>query len=155
MDTVTESQMAITLAGEGGIGIIHKNMSIEEQAKQIRFVKKYESGVINDPVTASPDMTISEINMITKSYENNLNNLKVYPNPITSNNYMSIVNETDKKIKKISLINFLGKTVFDQNVNIDSKKNRLNINKLPHGIYLLRIMFSDDTMKTTKIVISR
>ena len=96
-----------------------------------------------------------EINMITKSYENNLNNLKVYPNPITANNYMTIVNETDKKIKKISLINFLGKTVFDQNVNIDSKKNRLNINKLPHGIYLLRIMFSDDTMKTTKIVISR
>ncbi|MFL2999616.1 MAG: T9SS type A sorting domain-containing protein [Cytophagales bacterium] len=96
-----------------------------------------------------------EINMITKSYENNLNNLKVYPNPVTANNYMTIVNETDKKIKKISLINFLGKTVFDQNVNIDSKKNRLNINKLPHGIYLLRIMFSDDTMKTTKIVISR
>ena len=93
--------------------------------------------------------------MITKSYENNLNNLKVYPNPITANNYMTIVNETDKKIKKISLINFLGKTVFDQNVNIDSKKNRLNINKLPHGIYLLRIMFSDDTMKATKIVISR
>ena len=93
--------------------------------------------------------------MITKSYENNLNNLKVYPNPITANNYMTIVNETDKKIKKISLINFLGKTVFDQNVNIDSKKNRLNINKLPHGIYLLRIIFSDDTMKTTKIVISR
>ena len=96
-----------------------------------------------------------EINMITKSHENNLNNLKVYPNPITANNYMTIVNETDKKIKKISLINFLGKTVFDQNVNIDSKKNRLNINKLPHGIYLLRIIFSDDTMKTTKIVISR
>ena len=96
-----------------------------------------------------------EINMITKSYENNLNNLKVYPNPITANNYMTIVNETDKKIKKISLINFLGKIVFDQNVNIDSKKNRLNINKLPHGIYLLRIIFSDDTMKTTKIVISR
>ena len=96
-----------------------------------------------------------EINMITKLYENNLNNLKVYPNPITANNYMTIVNETDKKIKKISLMNFLGKTVFVQNVNIDSKKNRLNINKLPHGIYLLRIIFSDDTMKITKIVISR
>ena len=68
MDTVTESKMAITLASEGGIGIIHKNLSIEHQAKQVRFVKKYESGVINDPVTASPESTVSEINKITEKY---------------------------------------------------------------------------------------
>ena len=49
---LAESQMAITLASEGGIGIIHKNLSVENQAKQVRFVKKYESGVINDPTTA-------------------------------------------------------------------------------------------------------
>jgi len=69
MDTVTEAQMAITLAGEGGIGIVHKNMTIAEQAMQIRIVKKYESGIISDPVTASPTMTIKEINDITKKYK--------------------------------------------------------------------------------------
>ncbi len=68
MDTVTESKMAITLASEGGIGIIHKNLSIDDQAKQVRFVKKYESGVINDPITASASSTVSEINQITKKY---------------------------------------------------------------------------------------
>ncbi len=68
MDTVTESKMAITLASEGGIGIIHKNLSIEDQAKQVRFVKKYESGVINDPITASADATVLEINKITEKF---------------------------------------------------------------------------------------
>ena len=68
MDTVTESQMAISLASEGGIGIIHKNLSVEDQAKQVRIVKKYESGVINDPITASAQSTVREINNITEKY---------------------------------------------------------------------------------------
>ena len=68
MDTVTESQMAITLASEGGIGIIHKNLSINDQSKQIRYVKKYESGVINNPVTAKSSSTVLEINEITKKF---------------------------------------------------------------------------------------
>lgn len=68
MDTVTEADMAISLASEGGIGIIHKNMSVDEQARQVRIVKKYESGVISDPVTATSNMTVSEINEITKKY---------------------------------------------------------------------------------------
>tara|TARA_B100001123_G_scaffold79308_2_gene89980 strand:- start:16453 stop:17946 length:1494 start_codon:yes stop_codon:yes gene_type:complete len=68
MDTVTEAQMAISLASEGGIGIIHKNMSIDEQAHQIKMVKKYESGVIKDPITADPTMSVKEIYDITKKY---------------------------------------------------------------------------------------
>ena len=61
MDTVTEARLAIALAQEGGIGIIHKNMQPEEQARQVRKVKKYESGIVRDPITVSPDMTIREV----------------------------------------------------------------------------------------------
>ena len=68
MDTVTEAEMAISLASEGGMGVIHKNMSIDEQSRQIRRVKKFESGVINDPITADPSMTVGEIYKITKKY---------------------------------------------------------------------------------------
>jgi IMP dehydrogenase len=60
MDTVTEAQLAIALAREGGIGILHKNMSIEQQAAQVRKVKRSENGLISDPVTLTPDATIGE-----------------------------------------------------------------------------------------------
>ena len=53
MDTVTESRLAIAIAQEGGIGIVHKNLSIEQQAAEVAGVKKYESGVIKDPITIS------------------------------------------------------------------------------------------------------
>lgn len=61
MDTVTESRLAIAMAQEGGIGIIHKSMSIEEQAAQVFRVKKYESGVVKDPITIQQDATIAEL----------------------------------------------------------------------------------------------
>src|SRR6185295_13315136 len=61
MDTVTESRLAIALAQEGGLGIIHKNMTIEQQAAEIRKVKKFESGVVKDPVTVTPQMTIRQV----------------------------------------------------------------------------------------------
>ena len=67
MDTVTESRLAITLAQEGGIGIIHKNMSLENQASQVRNVKKFESGVIKDPITTSPKTTIGEVVNLTRA----------------------------------------------------------------------------------------
>lgn len=67
MDTVTEARLAIALAQEGGIGIIHKNMSPEAQAQQVRQVKKYESGVIRDPITVTPDTTIREVLELTRA----------------------------------------------------------------------------------------
>jgi len=65
MDTVTGARLAIALAQEGGIGFIHKNMSIEQQADKVRRVKKYESGIVSDPVTVRPDMTIAQIKELT------------------------------------------------------------------------------------------
>ncbi len=69
MDTVTESSLAIALAQEGGVGIIHKNMSPEAQAKQVRLVKKHESGVVKDPLTVSPETSIREVLELTRHYK--------------------------------------------------------------------------------------
>ena len=67
MDTVTEARLAIAMAQAGGIGIIHKNMDIERQAQQVRTVKKFESGVIKDPITVASDASIREVIELTRS----------------------------------------------------------------------------------------
>ncbi|HEY5666103.1 MAG TPA: IMP dehydrogenase [Gammaproteobacteria bacterium] len=67
MDTVTEARLAITIAQEGGIGIIHKNMSPAEQARQVQIVKKYESGIISDPITIEPEATIRDVIELTQA----------------------------------------------------------------------------------------
>ena len=61
MDTVTEARMAIAMARQGGIGVLHRNLSSQEQAEQVEIVKRSESGMVTDPVTANPDMTIQEV----------------------------------------------------------------------------------------------
>lgn len=75
MDTVTEVRLAIAMAQEGGIGIIHKNMSAQRQADEVRKVKKYESGVIKDPLTVNPTQSIREVLEITQA--NNISGLPV------------------------------------------------------------------------------
>lgn len=67
MDTVTESRLAIAMAQEGGIGIIHKNMTIEQQAREVRAVKKFESGVVRDPITISADASIRDLVALTRA----------------------------------------------------------------------------------------
>jgi IMP dehydrogenase len=64
MDTVTESRLAIAMAQAGGLGVLHRNMTIEEQAEQVRTVKRYESGMVINPVTVSPDTTLGEVRQI-------------------------------------------------------------------------------------------
>ncbi len=75
MDSVTEARLAIALAQEGGIGIIHKNMPPDEQARQVSRVKKFESGVISDPITVAPTATIREVNALTQA--NNISGVPV------------------------------------------------------------------------------
>src|SRR6266566_59282 len=68
MDTVTEARAAICLAQEGGIGIVHKNLTAERQAEEVGRVKKYESGIINNPITVSPDATIRQVMDLTRKH---------------------------------------------------------------------------------------
>lgn len=75
MDTVTEARLAIALAQEGGLGIVHKNMSVARQAEQVQRVKKFESGVITDPITVSPDTQIKTVLELT--HANNISGVPV------------------------------------------------------------------------------
>jgi IMP dehydrogenase len=93
MDTVTESRLAIALAQEGGIGIIHKNMSPEAQAKQVRLVKKHESGVVKDPLTVTADTTIQKVLELTKKY--NISGLPV----VDGENLVGIVTSRDMRFE--------------------------------------------------------
>ncbi|MBJ7420161.1 MAG: IMP dehydrogenase, partial [Rhodoferax sp.] len=61
MDTVTEARLAIAIAQEGGIGVVHKNLTVAEQAAQVAKVKRYESGVLRDPVVITPHFTVREV----------------------------------------------------------------------------------------------
>lgn len=78
MDTVSEARLAIALAQEGGIAFIHKNMSIEQQAAEVRKVKKFESGIIKDPISVSPSATIRELLNLTR--QNNISGVPVVDN---------------------------------------------------------------------------
>lgn len=68
MDTVTESQTAICMAQEGGIGVIHKNLSIEDHAREVQKVKKYESGIVMDPITVSPDQSLASVKALVEKH---------------------------------------------------------------------------------------
>jgi IMP dehydrogenase len=93
MDTVTESRLAITLAQEGGIGIIHKNLSIERQAAEVRAVKKFESGVIKDPITVSPDTSIRDVIALTRA--NNISGVPV----VDGDDLVGIVTSRDRRFE--------------------------------------------------------
>jgi len=93
MDTVTESRLAIAIAQEGGIGIIHKNMTAEEQAREVGRVKKYESGIIKDPITVSPNSTVREVMELTR--ENNISGVPV----VEGDDLMGIVTSRDLRFE--------------------------------------------------------
>src|SRR5882672_4995871 len=94
MDTVTEARLAITIAQEGGIGIVHKNMTIGAQAREVGRVKKFESGVITDPITVTPDKTIREVIDLTRA-----RNISGVPVVIGNNEVVGIVTHRDLRFE--------------------------------------------------------
>ena len=95
MDTVTETKLAISLAQEGGIGFIHKNMTIERQADRVRKVKKFESGIVSEPVTVSPDLTLAALAEMVKK-----NGFAGYPVVDGENNLIGIITGRDTRFVK-------------------------------------------------------
>lgn len=94
MDTVTESRLAIAVAQEGGIGIVHKNLTIDEQARHVRAVKKYETGIIRDPITIHPDKTVADLYDITR--EHAISGVPV----VEGNNLVGIVTSRDVRFEQ-------------------------------------------------------
>ena len=93
MDSVTESRLAINIAQEGGIGILHKNMTIEQQAYEVGCVKKFESGVIREPITVSPRMSIKEVMALTQQH--NISGVPV----VDGNDLLGIVTSRDLRFE--------------------------------------------------------
>ena len=94
MDTVTEGRLAIAMAQEGGIGIVHKNMPLEAQAREVRAVKKYESGIIRDPITIGPERTVRDLLELTT--EHNISGVPV----VRGNELLGIVTSRDIRFEQ-------------------------------------------------------
>ena len=129
MDTVTEFEMAIAIAREGGIGVIHKNMSIEEQAVQVRKVKRAENGMIYDPITISPDSTVGDALALMK--ENKIGGIPVVKGTrligIVTNRDLRFQTEMNKPVSEVMTSEGL---VTTQNADIANAASLLLKNKI-------------------------
>ena len=130
MDTVTEAKMAITIAQEGGIGVLHKNMTIDQQAAEVRKVKRSESGMILDPITLSKDSNVGEALEIMKEH-------KIGGIPIidASNDLLGIVTNRDlrfekNKQKSITEVMTSEKLVTTQLTDLENAEDILQANKI-------------------------
>ena len=139
MDTVTESRMAIALAEAGGIGIIHKNNEIAEQANQVRAVKKYESGVVRDPITIESSKSISELQQLTTE-------LKISGMPVVDNGQLKgIVTSRDFRYADnmqdpVSSI----MTPFDKLVTVKEGTSQDSVKKMMYENRIEKILVIDE-----------
>ena len=127
MDTVTESELAISIAQEGGIGIIHKNLSPQDQANEVLKVKKYESGVITNPVVTSPDCSIKEVIELTSKH-------KISGVPVVEGkNLVGIVTSRDLRfVKKVNPKVSTIMTPKERLVTVQEGASREKVKKLFH-----------------------
>ncbi len=147
MDTVTEARLAIALAQEGGIGIIHKNMTIEEQAVQVSMVKKFESGVIKDPLTVGPKTSIQDVLDLTRAH--NISGVPV----VEGEDLVGIVTSRDLRFEKnfenpVSSI----MTPKDRLVTVAEGARRGEIRKLLHENRIEKVLVVDDKFQLRGLV---
>ncbi|MFT5923885.1 MAG: IMP dehydrogenase [Paraglaciecola sp.] len=143
MDTVSEARLAIALAQEGGIGFIHKNMTPQQQAEHVRTVKKYESGVVSDPVTVLPTATIAEINALSKRH-----GFSGFPVVDKDNNLIGIVTGRDLRFEK-SLEQPISSVMTKKNDLVTVKEGAPSdqVLELMHDSRIEKILVVDDAFK--------
>ncbi|VAX14122.1 Inosine-5'-monophosphate dehydrogenase / CBS domain [hydrothermal vent metagenome] len=147
MDTVTEARLAIALAQEGGIGIVHKNMTIEEQAVQVSIVKKFESGVIKDPLTVGPNTSIQAVLELTRAHD--ISGVPV----VDGEDLVGIVTSRDLRFEKnfenpVSSI----MTPKDRLVTVSEGTRRGEIRKLLHENRIEKVLVVDDKFQLRGLV---
>jgi len=142
MDTVTESRLAIALAQEGGIGIIHKNLSVEQQALEVQRVKKFESGVIKDPITVSSTTSIREVIELTRA--NNISGVPV----VDGNDLVGIVTSRDRRFEtNLDLPVTKVMTPKDKLVTVPEGVRKEDVIALLHKHRIERVLVVDDKFK--------
>ena len=143
MDTVTETKLAISLAQEGGIGFIHKNMTIERQADRVRKVKKFESGIVSEPVTVSPDLTLEALAEMVKK-----NGFAGYPVVDGENNLIGIITGRDTRfVKDLSKTVSQVMTKKERLVTVKEGATRDEILALMHEHRVEKVLVVDDAFK--------
>ena len=147
MDTVTEAAMAIALAENGGMGILHKNNSIEEQAAEVRAVKKYESGVVRDPSTIQSTKTISELMQLT-------NELSISGMPVVDNGkLMGIVTRRDfRYADNLSELVSSIMTPFEKLITVKEGFDQEEVKKLMYNNRIEKILVTDEENSLTGLV---
>jgi IMP dehydrogenase len=143
MDTVTESEMAISLARQGGIGIIHRNLSIEDQAREVDRVKRSESGMIVDPITINPDQKIADALQIMRKYH--ISGVPVtvngYLRGILTNRDLRFVEDLDLKVEEVMTCEDL--ITVDEKIGIEESKALLH----KHRIEKLLVVDAENRLK--------
>ncbi|SFM94677.1 IMP dehydrogenase [Formivibrio citricus] len=139
MDTVTEARLAIAIAQEGGIGIVHKNMSAKAQALEISKVKRYESGIVKDPVIIAPHLSVRDVLALTRQY--NISGLPVVDNGelvgIVTNRDLRFESRLDAKVAEIM-------TPKDRLITVKEGESIEEARRLMHEHRLERVLVVDD-----------
>ena len=150
MDTVTEFQLAIAIAQEGGIGLVHKNLSVEEQAAQVNRVKKFESGVITDPITVAPDITIREVLEITR--KNNISGVPVVQNDetvgIVTNRDLRYENRLDALVSSVM-------TPKEDLITVREGEEKEEVLRLLHHHRIEKVLVVDDNFKLKGMITAK
>lgn len=148
MDTVSEARLAIALAQEGGIGFIHKNMTPEAQASHVRLVKKYESGVVSDPVTVNPKATVGEVNALSQQH-----GFSGFPVVDSANNLVGIVTGRDLRFEKnLDQAITSVMTPKERLVTVKEGASSDHVLNLMHEHRVEKILVVDDNFKLTGLI---